>query len=80
MHLIVENATMQGRATGMLQRAGANLDQVSFHKWPTNRGWTRDSGPIFVKNAEGRVALTNWRFNGWAKYDDWRLDDNCPAA
>ena len=63
----------------MLERAGANLDQVSFHLWPTDRGWTRDSGPIFVRNAEGRVGITNWRFNAWAKYDDWHLDDKLPG-
>ncbi len=28
----------------------ANLDSVSFHQWPTDRVWTRDSGPIFVRN------------------------------
>ena len=63
----------------MLKRAGANLDQVSFHRWPTDRGWTRDSGPIFVRNAKGQVGLTNWRFNAWAKYDDWHLDDQLPG-
>ena len=47
----------------MLERAGAELDQVSFHRWPTDRSWTRDSGPIFVRNAGGKVAMTNWRFN-----------------
>jgi agmatine deiminase len=52
---------------------------VDFHQWTTDRGWTRDSGPIFVRNAEGRVGLTNWQFNGWAKYDDWRLDDQLPG-
>jgi agmatine deiminase len=25
------------------------------------------------------VALTNWRFNAWAKYDDWHLDDKLPG-
>jgi agmatine deiminase len=50
-----------------------------FHTWPTNRGWTRDSGPIFVRNAEGKVAITNWRFNAWAKYSDWQLDDELPG-
>jgi agmatine deiminase len=78
VHLLVENAKAEERATSILARAGANLDQVSFHLWPTNRGWTRDSGPIFVKNAEGRVAITNWRFNAWAKYSDWQLDDRIP--
>ncbi len=79
VHLIVEDATTEKRVVSMLRRAGANLDQVSFHRWPTDRGWTRDSGPIFVRNAEGRVGLTNWRFNGWAKYDDWHLDDKLPG-
>jgi agmatine deiminase len=89
VHLIVENASSKQRVKSMLHRAGVNLDQVTFHLWPTDRGWTRDSGPIFIKkdgvrNAKGRnsdakIALTNWRFNGWAKYSDWRLDDKLPG-
>jgi len=84
VHLIVEDAAMERRVRGMLSRAGASFDQVSFHRWPTDRGWTRDSGPIFVKkggvrNAEGKIAITNWRFNAWAKYDDWHLDEKIPG-
>jgi len=79
VHLIVENAVAKLRVTSMLHRAGANLDQVSFHIWPTDRGWTRDSGPIFVRNLEGHVGLIDWRFNGWAKYSDWHLDDKLPG-
>lgn len=79
VHLIVQDAKEQSRATGILERAHANLDNVIFHQWPTDRVWTRDSGPIFVRNTAGQVALTNWRFNAWAKYDDWHLDDQLPA-
>jgi agmatine deiminase len=79
VHLIVEDARTEQRVESILKRACANLDQVSFHRWPTDRGWTRDSGPIFVRNAKGQVGLTNWRFNGWARYDDWRLDDKLPG-
>src|SRR5208282_1651589 len=79
VHLIVEDSGMERRVKSMLSRAGANLDRVSFHRWPTDRGWTRDSGPIFVRNAKGQIGLTNWRFNGWAKYDDWHLDDKLPG-
>ena len=75
VHLIVEDKRSERRARGMLERAGAKLDSVSFHAWRTDRGWTRDSGPIFVRDGTGQVGLTNWRFNGWAKYDDWQLDD-----
>ena len=41
----------------------------------------RDSGPIFVTRSGGAdnpVAITNWRFNAWAKYQDWQLDDQLP--
>jgi agmatine deiminase len=38
----------------------------------------RDSGPIFVKNAENGLTITNWKFNAWAKYDNWRRDDQIP--
>jgi agmatine deiminase len=79
VHILVDDEKSQHRAEGILQRGGANLDQVSFHVWPTDRVWTRDSGPIFVRNAEGRLGITNWRFNAWAKYPDWHLDDQVPG-
>jgi agmatine deiminase len=79
VHILVEDAKTEGRAESILRRAGANLDRVSVHRWPTDRSWTRDSGPIFVRNREGKVGITNWHFNGWAKYPNWQLDDQLPA-
>ena len=79
VHILVQSAAQRQRAMGILQRAGASLDRVSFHAWPTNRVWLRDSGPIFIRNAEGNLAITDWKFNAWAKYDDWQLDDQIPA-
>jgi agmatine deiminase len=59
---------------------GAKLPaNLRFHRWPTNRGWLRDSGPIFVRDGSGTVAITNWRFNAWAKYRNWQLDDQLPG-
>jgi agmatine deiminase len=79
VHILVNDAQAERRAQGILARAGASLERVTFHQWPTNRVWTRDSGPVFVRNPEGRVGLTNWRFNAWAKYSDWQLDDEVPG-
>jgi agmatine deiminase len=79
VHILVNDAKAEQRARGILDRAGAHLDRVSFHPWPTNRVWTRDSGPIFIRNSEGQVGITNWRFNAWAKYPDWQLDDQVPG-
>jgi agmatine deiminase len=62
----------------MLRQAGANLDAVTLYPWPTDRSWIRDFGPIFVRDARGRLMATDWRFNGWAKYDNWLVDDAIP--
>ncbi len=79
VHLIVQDAKEEARAKSILRRAGADLENITFHAWPTDRVWTRDSGPIFVRDRQGRVAITNWKFNAWAKYDDWHRDDLVPG-
>ncbi len=45
---------------------------------PTNRSWTRDYCPLFVKSR--RIAITHWRFNGWAKYSNFERDCAIPQA
>jgi agmatine deiminase len=78
VNILVNDETAQRRAEGALKRAGANMARLHFHCWPTDRVWLRDSGPIFVKNPMGELAVTNWKFNAWAKYDNWRRDDQIP--
>src|SRR6185369_4779865 len=66
-------------ARRVLARAGCDLSKVEFLRIPTNRGWTRDSGPAFVEEGKGgRIAIRRFRFNGWARYDDWKKDDAVP--
>jgi len=60
----------------ILKKCHADLEAVEFFPYPTNRSWTRDYGPLFVKNRH--VAMTHWRFNGWAKYDNFEHDAAIP--
>jgi hypothetical protein len=46
--LIVNSAASQKQARKVLSKANALSENVHFHKWPTNRVWTRDSGCTFV--------------------------------
>jgi agmatine deiminase len=75
VRILVEHAGAERAIRRTLKKAGANLSAVDFFRTPTNRGWTRDFGPIFIRNDKGETAVTNWRFNAWAKYDDWKKDD-----
>lgn len=80
VHILVENDEAGAHIRRILKRCGANLDAVRLFPIPTDRSWTRDFCPIFVRNADGRRALLNWRFNGWAKYENSQNDDAVTAA
>src|SRR4051794_12172900 len=69
-----------GRVRRILRRSAVDLERVVLWPLPTDRVWLRDAGPIFVVGPNGEVAATDWRFNGWAKYDNWQHDDAVPAA
>lgn len=56
VRILINSKTDEKLARGCLSRAGADLKQVEFILHPTNRGWTRDSGPIFVRRGSGRKA------------------------
>jgi len=76
VELIVKDAAAEKVARTTLKRANAWNENVRFHRWPTNRVWTRDSGCAFVLD-EGAAGISamKWRFNAWAKYPNWQHDE-----
>jgi len=78
VRIIVRDLAREERARKMLSRAGAISKNIDFFRFPTNRSWTRDYGPIFIKKG-GRLAVADFHFNGWAKYPDWDRDDRVAA-
>lgn len=80
VRVLVNSSAHEAKARGVLKSAGVDTARVQFFRFPTNRGWTRDFGPIFVKRAKPRreVAIARFRFNAWARYPDWRKDDAIP--
>ncbi|MFO0879513.1 MAG: agmatine deiminase family protein [Gemmataceae bacterium] len=66
------------QARDMLARGGIDLNQIDFLDFPTDRVWLRDSGAIFVRDAQGHLAALDFHFNAWAKYDNWHADDALP--
>jgi len=90
VRILVNNQTQKKLARNYLSRAGPGLNNVEFILHPTNRGWTRDTGPIFVRKSkagstnqtarEGETAIVHFHFNAWAKYDDWQKDRRVPQT
>jgi agmatine deiminase len=74
--ILVNSENHLAQARRVLEKTGVDFARLEFHPIPHNRGWVRDSGPMFVKNREsGETAVVKFKFNAWAKYDDWTLDD-----
>jgi agmatine deiminase len=79
VRILVNDARAEKRARQVLRRAAIDFNRVEFFVVPTDRVWVRDSGPIFVADNRGAVALTDWKFNAWAKYPDGQKDDAVPG-
>lgn len=87
VRIVVEDEAHEIRARRVLARVGIDVGagRVAFHRWPTDRGWMRDAGPIFLRRGGARdqlgtgadagdLVVAGFRFNAWAKYDDWHHD------
>jgi len=89
VRLLVRHPSERRLAEHYLRRAGCDLRRVQFLIHPTNRSWTRDSGPIFVRRhlanpatrkPKSETAIVHFHFNGWAKYDNWQKDRHVPET
>jgi agmatine deiminase len=84
VRLLVRNQKDEAFARRVFKHVGVDLRKIKFVTHPTNRGWTRDTGPIFVKrkaeSGKAETAIVHFHFNGWAKYDNWRKDTKVPET
>ena len=89
VRILVRHRTEEKLARHYLKSAGCELKRVRFIVHPTNRGWTRDTGPIFIRRNISRSALrtprsetaiVHFHFNAWAKYPDWQKDCRVPET
>jgi len=75
VRILVLDSDAEARARSILQKVGANLTSVEFFPIPTDRVWTRDYAPLFVRDLSGGgLVAVKWRFNGWGKYPNHHLD------
>jgi agmatine deiminase len=80
VRVLVQDEDVENSARDILGRIGAQLAAVDFYRVPTDRVWTRDFAPLFVRNTAGSLTAVKWRFNGWAKYQNHQLDDAAGRA
>ena len=80
VHVLIERESIAAARRVFEEVRRVDLDSVDFIPCATDRSWTRDFCPIFVKDAKKQTTILDWRFNGWAKYPNWKQDDAVPWA
>ncbi len=89
VYVCVNDAKMEEVARGIISGSGhpprraepafSNEPNVSYLHIPTNASWSRDHGPIVVRDEKGNRIILDFIFNCWGeKYPPWDLDDAVP--
>jgi agmatine deiminase len=79
VEILCHNDHVMEEARACLSLHGVSPSSYRLHAQPTDRVWLRDSGATGVHQSDGSVALVQWGFNAWAKYDNFALDAKVPA-
>ena len=75
VNLLIKNNESKSVIKRLLKENNTNIRKIKFIICKTDRVWMRDIGPIFIKDKKNQNILLNWKFNGWAKYKNYRLDN-----
>jgi agmatine deiminase len=74
VHILCHGEDIRDSAIAALRAHDVDLTHVTLHLVPTDRVWVRDSGPTGVFGPDG-LHWISWRFNAWAKYENYALDE-----
>ena len=75
VNILVKNKSDRKEIIFFLEMLGAKIKNIRLIICKTDRAWTRDFLPIFIKDRKKRNILSKWEFNGWAKYKNFKKDN-----
>jgi agmatine deiminase len=80
VEILCHDEQVREDARAVLDAHGVDASGYRLHVVPNDRVWLRDSAPTAVRADDGSVALVNWGFNAWAKYDNYARDARVAEA
>ena len=80
VEILCHDEAVRASAVTSLDAHGVDSSRYRLHIVPNDRVWLRDSAPTFVNNENHEIELVNWRFNGWAKYENHQRDEKVGEA
>lgn len=80
VEILCHDESVRDSARTALDAHDVSAGGYRLHIVPTDRVWLRDSAPTFTVTSGREIELINWRFNGWAKYENHSLDERVGEA
>ena len=67
VHIVAYEENLKQHIEDTLEKTNADMNQIDFVIAPSDDVWIRDTGPIFVKDEKGQLAIMSFSFDGWGK-------------
>jgi agmatine deiminase len=80
VHILCNGEETREEALRALRAHDVDLSGCALHLVPSDRVWLRDSGPTGVLRADGALEWIAWKFNAWAKYENYTRDELIAAT
>ncbi|MCC6953094.1 MAG: agmatine deiminase family protein [Deltaproteobacteria bacterium] len=78
VEILCHDEETRANAVECLRLHAVDPKTYRIHDFATDRGWLRDSAPTAVLTSSGLEWIA-WKFNAWAKYDNYAADAQIPA-
>ncbi|MBT5433976.1 MAG: agmatine deiminase family protein [Rhodospirillaceae bacterium] len=81
LRIVVGDELQRDHVARQLRQFGVEDRNIELHVHSIDDVWMRDNGPIFVTDDKGRIAVTDWNFNGYGgEIPSWKNDAAIPAT
>lgn len=80
VHIIAYNKKEKNRITRLLKAENIDMSRIDFVIAKSDDVWSRDTGPMFVMDENGKEHIADFAFDGWGGKAPYRNDDAIPQA
>ena len=80
VHIVVPDERRREHLQHQIMYFDLDERNLDIHIIANDDVWVRDSGPIFLVNDAGELAISAWNFNGWGERYPYKKDRFVPSA
>lgn len=80
IHIVAYDAVEEKRISSLLAAEQIDMTQIDFVIAKSDDVWSRDTGPMFAFDDNGKMVIVDFAFDGWGKKMPFENDDKTSSA